>query len=139
MVRKASPMKNRLSSVTIRVLQILTVGPLFFAATSGANAQPAPQTPKIVYGGLTGHQVCGNFATGGQVWTFACNAMPNVDSTAWQLTPLYKTNGAGAPAANKAVIIRVATPLFMTLYVEYENDVGARFPFEGYFQRPRAA
>ncbi len=72
--------------------------------------------------------MCGNFPEPGTTFTFGCDPLPTKITTGWQLTPLFKTDGAGKPAANRGVIIRVTTPSITNLYVEYESQGGNKLP-----------
>ena len=120
-------MKNNSKSIShLTAWMLLAAGLL--AATTVAEAQPVPAQPSIVYGGLVGHRVCGNFSEPGTTFTFGCDPLPTKIATGWQLTPLFKTDGAGKPAANTGVIIRVTTPSFTNLYVEYEDQAGTKLP-----------
>lgn len=83
-----------------------------------------PAQPKLVSGGLHGHQVCGTFAGDGASFSFTCDPLPsNVDS-GWQLTPAFLKSSDGKCYANLPVVLKVTAQTQTELYIEYENAGG---------------
>jgi hypothetical protein len=102
------------------------------AGCPGGGVQtPAPVQPKLEGVRLVGGQVCAPFTTGGSTFTFTCPGLPTIESTGWQLTPLWvpSTSNPQRQRVNRTVVLTVSGPSLTEVDVELQRaGGGANFP-----------
>jgi hypothetical protein len=76
--------------------------------------------PKLVKVAFAGQRVCGNFQTSFQQFSFTCPALPTLDSSGWQITPLVTPSISHPPFEhiNNQVNLTITGPSFSSLDIE---------------------
>jgi hypothetical protein len=82
--------------------------------------------PKLEGVRLVGGQACAPFTTGGQTFTFPCPALPTIEHTGWQLTPLWVPSSSNPQRqrVNRTVVLTVSGPSLTEVDVELQRAGG---------------